>query len=257
MPMIRVLTRLPILSILICLFLIHLGAGGMLIPRAKRRFWRTRTSRHYCMTALWIFGIRYAVISPNQLTRPALLVANHISYIDVLVLAALTPSVFVSTVEILGSPLIGRLTRLAGGLFIERRKRSALNKETDEISDLLKQGHVLSVFPEGTSSDGTCLLPFKSPILVSAAKAGVPVLPIAIKYHEINNEARVESEKKDPIAFYGSTPFFSHLFTLLRDLRNARVSLTVFPAMPIALPQDRKIVAGAAHALIRKELFKN
>jgi len=250
----RLLLRATSLSILILLYIIHLSVGSLFVIPAKKRFWRSQTSRFYCRLTLRLLGIAITIRNSDQMPQASLLLANHISYVDVLVLSAFTPSVFISTVEVMKAPLIGWLTRLAGGLFIERRKRSALGQETDEISNLLKKGHVLCVFPEGTSTDGSSLLPFKSPILASAAKAQVPIVPVCIRYEVINNTPISRPGPCDPIAFYRDMIFFTHLFTLLKELQSARVTVSVFPPITITSSQERKTIAGQAHSLINAHL---
>src|SRR5262249_10787518 len=94
-----------------------------------------------------------------------LLVSNHLSYLDVLVLSSITPAIFVSKSEVKHWPVFGWMARRAGTLFIERAKRGDVARVNDEADRLLETGMLLVIFPEGTSSDGREVLPFRSSLL--------------------------------------------------------------------------------------------
>ena len=99
-------------------------------------------------------------------------VSNHLGYLDVLVLSARQPTVFVTSKEIEATPVLGDICAMAGCCFVERRSRRAAAGDRDMLSHVLRH-HSLHLFPEGTSSNGESVLPFRSSLLAAAEQAGV------------------------------------------------------------------------------------
>ena len=115
---------------------------------------------------------------------PVLLVANHISWVDILAIDAVQPARFVSKADVKRWPLIGYLVASGGTLFIEReRKRDAL-RVVHQIAEALKEGDIVAVFPEGTTSDGHDVLPFHANLLQAAIATEAPVQPIVLRYRD-------------------------------------------------------------------------
>lgn len=116
----------------------------------------------------------------------ALVVANHISWIDIYVINAALPAAFVSKAEVRNWPLIGWLAARNDTIFLRRGSRGHAKIINEEIAGLLKQGRHVAVFPEGTTTDGQTLLHFHAALLQPALNAGHPVLPVAISYWEMD-----------------------------------------------------------------------
>lgn len=113
---------------------------------------------------------------------PLLLVANHISWLDILVLNAACPARFVSKADVRHWPLLGALVAASGTLFIERESRRDAMRVVHRMAEALRAGDVLAVFPEGTTGTGHGLLPFHANLLQAAISAPAPVLPVALAY---------------------------------------------------------------------------
>ena len=111
-----------------------------------------------------------------------LIVANHISWLDIFVLDALQPARFIAKAELKRWPVVGRLSANVGTLFIERERRRDTHTVNRHTVDALTRGDVVAVFPEGTTSDGTGLLKFHSSLLQPIVDAGGHVQPVAIRY---------------------------------------------------------------------------
>ena len=160
---------------------------------------------HGLFTVLWVFPrltpaqqqLRVQVWSMGLLQRlavqlvvrgqpvangPALLVANHISWLDISALHAARYCRFVSKADVKAWPLIGALATGAGTLFIERESRRDAMRVVHHMSERLSAGEVLAVFPEGTTSDGTHLLPFHANLIQAAVASDTPVQPIALRF---------------------------------------------------------------------------
>jgi len=118
----------------------------------------------------------------------ALIVANHISWIDIYVINAALPSAFVSKAEVRHWPLIGWLAAKNDTIFLRRGSHGHAKIINQEIAGLLDQGRHVAVFPEGTTTDGRSLLHFHAALLQPALSAGHPVLPVAISYWELDGQ---------------------------------------------------------------------
>ena len=130
--------------------------------------------------ALW--GVHLKVIGTPVRSGPALIVSNHISWLDILVIHAARHCRFVSKSDIRDWPLIGTLATGAGTLYIERARRKDALRMVHDIADALREGEVVAVFPEGTTSDGRCLLPFHANLIQAAIEADAPVQPMSLKF---------------------------------------------------------------------------
>ena len=130
--------------------------------------------------ALW--GIHVKVLGRPVVAGPALIVANHISWLDISVIHAARHCRFVSKSDIRDWPLVGMLATGAGTLYIERSSRKDALRMVKDMADAMKEGDVVAVFPEGTTSDGRDLLPFHANLIESAIQADVPVQPMSLKF---------------------------------------------------------------------------
>jgi 1-acyl-sn-glycerol-3-phosphate acyltransferase len=140
-------------------FVFRCGFRPSLMERAS---WLQFATRRF----LRIFAARVRTSGP--MPTSGLLVCNHLSYVDILVLASLTPAVFVAKREVKSWPVFGWFATLAGTLFVERERRTQVGLTTNEIQSALDQGALVVLFPEGTSSGGETVLPFKSSLLEPA-----------------------------------------------------------------------------------------
>lgn len=119
---------------------------------------------------------------PRHDATPFMLVANHVSWLDIFAINAAVPTRFVAKSEVRGWPLIGWLCAKADTLFIERERRRDLARLDDAISDALRNQSAMGVFLEGTTTDGSEVLPFHSSLLRPAQAHNVPIYPVAIQY---------------------------------------------------------------------------
>ena len=151
------------------------------LPERRRlalvRWWAKRILR--------IFSIRLHVQHPERLPPGgALLVMNHISWIDIYVLQAFQPAYFIAKADIASWPLIGYLCARAGTVFIERGKRHAVRAVNERVKHLLQQGAQVACFPEGTTTNGSYLLPFHANLLQAPLDVQAPLVPIALRYFD-------------------------------------------------------------------------
>lgn len=132
---------------------------------------------------LRVLGIRLQASGVPHV-GPVLLVANHISWLDILAINAVQPTRFVAKADVRHWPFLGWLVACGGTLFIEReRKRDAL-RVVHQIAQTLKAGEIVAVFPEGTTGDGHGVLPFHANLLQAAIATETPVQPLVLRYHD-------------------------------------------------------------------------
>jgi lyso-ornithine lipid O-acyltransferase len=137
-----------------------------------------------------------------------LTVSNHLSYLDILAYGAARPFLFVAKSEVRRWPLLGMLASLGGTIFIDRRRSLQVEQAGQQIEQGLRDGIPVLLFAEGTSSDGSSVLPFRSPLFDPAIRAGACVTPAAIRYH-------AEDVAEGLVTYWGEMVFLPHLFRTL------------------------------------------
>ena len=131
---------------------------------------------------LQIMGVELHVMGSVPTAGPMLVVSNHISWLDILVINAVCPAHFVSKSGVRHWPLVGELVSSAGTLFIERESRRDAMRVVHRMAERLTEGDILAVFPEGTTGPGQVLLPFHANLLQAAISTDTPIKPVALTY---------------------------------------------------------------------------
>lgn len=175
-----------------------------------------------------------------------LIVANHVSWLDIFVLNAFQPARFVAKAELAQWPLIGRMIRDAGTIFIERARKTDTHRAGRQTADVLAGGEVVVVFPEGTTSDGSVVLKFHGSLLQPIVEAEGHVLPVAIRYQDPLGERSLATE------YVGDTTFMQSFWRICGERRLA-VDLQATPRLH-AMATHRRELARAAENAIRTAL---
>jgi len=152
-------------------------------PRLSRTQQQERV-RAWARETLQRLGISLTVIGEPPMQGPALIVCNHISWLDIVVLHALTPCRFVSKAEVKRWPLVGILAAGGATLFVERKSRRDAMRVVHDMAGALKEGDILAIFPEGTTGDGSNVLPFHANLLQAAISTEAPAHPVALQFRE-------------------------------------------------------------------------
>jgi len=202
------------------------------LPKA-RAAWLQQASRR----VLRVFQTETSLI--GSIPQNGLLVCNHLSYLDILVIAALTPARFVAKSEVRRWPIFGWFASLAGTIFVERNKRSQAGRTAAEIEVALTKGPLVVLFPEGTSSGGETVLPFKSSLLEPAAR-NVHAVTCGLIGYELP-----DGDVSEEVCYWKDMTLLPHLINLLskRTLR----TFIHFTAVP-RQTSDRKILAQQLHS---------
>jgi 1-acyl-sn-glycerol-3-phosphate acyltransferase len=166
---------------------LHAVHGAAIVAWRFPRIDEAGRQRHiawWSAKLLRVLGLELAIHGAPT-SRSAMIVANHVSWLDIAAIHASAPHArFVSKADVLAWPLLGAMVSGAGTLFIERdRKRDAL-RVVHQIAEALTRGETVAAFPEGTTTDGHQLLPFHANLLQAAISAGVPVQPVALRYSD-------------------------------------------------------------------------
>jgi 1-acyl-sn-glycerol-3-phosphate acyltransferase len=199
---------------------------------SRRRTARTRAISLWSKAFLKVLGFEVKTRYAARLRRPgSLLVANHLSFWDVLAIASQTQAVFVTSVEVRDTPVLGWLCRAGGCIFVERRSRDRSGQERMEVAQALREGASVVLFPEATSTNGSGVLPFKRSFFTSAMAAESPVIPLCINYKEIDGEP-VSVKNRDLVFYYGDHEFFTQLAHAFR-LRSVKIEIDVLEAIEI------------------------
>ena len=172
--------------------LVHALAGAAIIAFAFPRMnepQREARVQSWSLKMLGLLGVRLELRGQPPRAGPVLLVANHISWLDILVMHAACYCRFVSKADVKRWPLIGTLATGGGTIYIERESRRDALRVVHRMAESLKRGEVVAVFPEGTTSDGLALLPFHANLIQAAISAGAPAQPVALSFVDTHTRA--------------------------------------------------------------------
>ncbi len=205
-----------------------------------------------------ILGVRVRVIGRKVPEHPLLIVANHASWLDISVITAVAPVVFVAKREVAGWPLLGLLARLQRSVFVDRSRRHKTRHVNAEIARRLAEGDPVVLFGEGTSSDGNRVLPFRSALIGSARDAlaeaehtaRVWIQPLSIAYTATQGLPLCRRDRPQ-VAWYGDLSMRPHLAGMARL---GAVDATVIWGEPVAFDaqSDRKAITRWLEAEVRR-----
>lgn len=196
-------------------------------------------------------GIQVRVHSAPARKGGVLYVANHVSYIDILVLGSRIPAAFVAKSEVAAMGVVGWLASLARTIYVERERRSSSAEQRKLIVERLAAGGDVILFPEGTNSDGVGVLPFKSALFAvveGAESAGFLIQPVTIAYTRLNGMPITRGQLPD-IAWVGDSELGPHALTMM-ELGQIRADIVFHPAVRAADFADRKALMRHCHATI-------
>jgi 1-acyl-sn-glycerol-3-phosphate acyltransferase len=168
---------------------------------------RTNILHKWCRRTLLRIGVQINVMGVPP--GPGMTASNHLGYLDILVFSAVAPCSFVSKQEVRSWPGVGWIATLAGAVYIDRSRRSETHSVLPEMQSALANDVRLVLFPEGTSSDGSRLLPFHSSLFQPAVALQVPITAACVSYALTDGTAGTE------VCYWGKMSMFPHLLNLL------------------------------------------
>lgn len=235
----RAALRIPALAAVTLGGYLAIVLGRPFLPRGRRDRWGNRVYQVWARLLAWILGCRMEIRGPVP-EAPFLLVANHLGYMDILLLGNAAGGTFVAKRELASWPVVGALCRSVGTVFIDREAKRDLMRVARLVEDALDAGKGIVVFPEGTTSDGgldgTKLLPFRPSLLQVAATGGHPVHYATLRY----DTAPGVPPARQSVSWTGGDPFLPHVLRLL-TLPGFRATVTFGPEALTG--RDRKDLA--------------
>jgi 1-acyl-sn-glycerol-3-phosphate acyltransferase len=218
------------------------AAGSTWRRGSDRQRFRVRMFQRWSRAFASIIGVRIRVDgSPPR--PPFLLVSNHLGYIDVITFGAVIEAVFVSRADVAVWPLLGRLARFVNTLFVDRARAADIPRVMAGIESTLADGVGVVLFPEGTSTSGDGVRPFKPPLLEFPVRAGCEVWAAAVRYETPDGEP----PPSQAVCWWGDMTFVDHFYRmLLLPGFDARVAFHPHPLRA----DDRKALARILHSAV-------
>lgn len=246
----------------ILIYLIHLSCVFLIVwDRWERAKWASRILCYYSSWGLWLLKVKVNLQGyENVKTAPAsLMVGNHLSYMDILVITSKVPASFVTSTEIRDTIGLGLICKMSGCLFVDRKSKLNIHNEVKEITEGLRRGLNVAIFPESTSTNGEQILRFRRPLYVGAIDAGSPVVPFCLNYRKVGGEP-VSIRNRDSVFWYGDMNFIPHLWKIAGcggvevDLHYLTPIRTQFEDDPTELAANSQRLVESVFIAVRPEL---
>ncbi|MBY0380924.1 MAG: 1-acyl-sn-glycerol-3-phosphate acyltransferase [Xanthobacteraceae bacterium] len=250
--MIRAVVILPLL-VLTFLVLVPFH----LIGRALNNDLQRSVPVFFHRIACALLGVRIHQTGKRSNAEEVLILSNHVSWLDISVLSAVAPIVFVSKSEVANWPIFGTLARLQRTVFIDRERRHKTGEAAGAMAERLRGGDAVVLFPEGTSSDGIRILPFRSALIGAvhhtigdATHKQVVVQPVSIAYVRFGG-IPIGRALRDKVAWYGETDLMPHFFGVIAA---GAIDVVVSWGEPVAydVSANRKHIARNAETAVRR-----
>lgn len=214
------------------------------LPEARKR----ELNRAWSLKLLRLVGMRLVVHHDDRrIDHGALVVGNHISWVDIYVINAWRPTPFVSKAEVRQWPVVGWLAHRLDTIFIHREKRRDAQRAMHDMAVRLQEGGLVCVFPEGTTSDGLALLPFHTNLFQAAVSAQCPLQPICLLYED------GEGRQSTVPAYIGELTLGQSLDAVLS---RGPFTAHLYVGEPIAAMGDRRMLSAAAREAVGAALGK-
>lgn len=175
----------------------------------------------------------------GHLPTSGLLVTNHVSFLDIIFLGSLRPMVFVSKSEVASWPVVGGIANSAGTLYVQRSRRADVSRVNVNLKRALEAGILVTLFPEGTSSDGSRVLPFQTSLLQPAVDTEATVTPGYLRY------TGEDGQRADDVAYFGDRDLAPCLMALLR---RRRTTASLHCGTPIRSAVSRKLLTTSLYS---------
>lgn len=225
------------------------ASGELIVDQPQTRQLRAEWLHTFCARAMK--GMHISVSVVGEFPARGAVIANHLSYLDIVVLAALQPCVFVAKAELAQMPVLGWMTTNSGTVYVERGRGGSAIRASNSMKEAMEAGLPVIFFPEGTTSNGKALLKFHTGLLGQALLARAPMTAAFLRYSLTENNERGVDVSTD--VCWGEKPLLSHIFGLL-GLHGIHAEVR-FGDGPIAFSGDathRKKAAVEAQAAVAR-----
>jgi lyso-ornithine lipid O-acyltransferase len=206
--------------------------------------------RRYHRVVARILGIDVQLTGPAPKSGPLLIAANHVSWLDIVVLSSIAPVSFIAKSDVDRWPFFGALARLQRTVFVDRGRRHQAGQARDEIGERLRAGDTLVLFSEGTSGDGSSVLPFKTSLFAAAEQGNAPIQPVTLAYRGHRN-LPMTRRLRPLFAWYGDMELVPHLW---EAVKTGPIEVEVIWHEPLQPELGRKALARTAESEVRRGL---
>lgn len=237
-------------TVFMLLFIIgYLLSSSLLLigPNGQQRV--MKNGQRFCR---WVLKLLNVKVQTKGQIHKGIIVANHLSYVDILAILSVRPTRFISFIEMAALPGVGWITSISQTLFVNRSNPSLVKKDIQKFESELLKGMPFVFFPEGASYDGSSLRPFKSSLFESVVKTGLPVQPLCLRYLEVNGEP-LSLKNRDLVYYHGDMQLLPQLFGLLK-LSSLTVELVFLDSIP-SQNKNRKELAQASQQKIAEHFL--
>jgi lyso-ornithine lipid O-acyltransferase len=235
--------------ILLLVSLFAYGVLSLLIRRPRTRAGRAEWLHHFSILLLRSLGI--TALQRGTYPASGAVISNHMGYLDIITFAALHRCVFVAKSDIASWPVIGWMTTMSGTVYVERGRGGSAQRAQADLAAVSQENVPIVFFPEGTSSDGSAVLPFRSGLLANCLAAGQSITAACVRYR-LTRDNGPGVAIGTSVAYWDDTPLPLHIFRLL-GLRGIEIEVT-FSDAPIAFSpaalSDRHIAAAEARTAV-------
>jgi lyso-ornithine lipid O-acyltransferase len=207
---------------------------------------------YYHKIACRILGFKTVVMGELPKSGQCLIVSNHVSWIDIVVLSAVSPLSFVAKREVAQWPFFGWLAKLQRTVFVDREKRHSTKHSRTELEMRLAAGDRVVLFPEGTSHTGESVLPFKSSFFAAATAPEIAIVPVTLVYKQ-NYGLPLSRRNRGTFAWYADMDLIPHLWGAL-CASPLTVEIIIHPALDVETGLNRKRAKEVAEGTIRRSL---
>jgi 1-acyl-sn-glycerol-3-phosphate acyltransferase len=249
--------RVPLVTVAFFTLTSALVGIQWVLERFQLRGWPTVTMAYYGLLRT-LLRVRVRIVGAPMLDHPVLIVSNHVSWVDIVLLGSIAPVAFIAKREIADWPLIGQGAKAQRSVFVDRTRRHQTAEAIEEIARRLTEGTPIVLFAEGTSSDGNRVLQFRSALVGAARDAlaqtkpaqQVLVQPLSICYTRFQG-LPMGRQHRPVVAWYGDLDFMPHLKEFVR---RGAVDAVVTWGEPIAYDgtTDRKALVKSLEGTVRR-----
>ncbi|MEQ1722524.1 MAG: lysophospholipid acyltransferase family protein [Pseudobdellovibrio sp.] len=181
----------------------------------------------------------------------SLILGNHVGFIDIVCLVALRSGVFITSLEMKNTPVLGQIADLGGCAYVNRVNRLGIQDELKGMVDVLNQGFRVMLYPESVASNGEQVLPFKKTLLMSAGLAGKPIRPFVFNFRKVNGKP-VKYEDRDSVCWYGDQTFLPAIWRSLK-LDSVTCEIEFLPLIYPTPDEDRTALSQKLYALVAEK----
>jgi 1-acyl-sn-glycerol-3-phosphate acyltransferase len=236
------------IGVILSFFVISTVLSVTTLNSVKRRRRQISTTSWVSRRILTAFNIKLICHNPIEFDENSLLVGNHVGFIDIICLQSVQPAVFVTSLEMKKTPVLGQICDLGGCAYVDRKNRMKIQDELKGMVDVLKDGFRVVLYAESVASNGEQVLPFKKTLIMAAGHAEKPIRPFVFNYREVNRGA-VEYRHRDAVCWYGDQTFGPAIWRSLQ-LDSVTCEIEFLPLVSIQAGDDRTEVTTRVHKMV-------